>query len=123
MPTILDNIKNHLSNQLNLHVNGATRLDACVGYLNLRGWNVISDNVDKLSGGTVIENGIAVERSCRLLIGMIKSPRDMLIDSFLPEEEQFIDNQKANQLKKQLAQELREQLVLGVPTATDELSQ
>lgn len=120
MPTIFDNINNHLSDQLKLHVSGACRLDACVGYFNLRGWNIISDNVEKLSGATVYENGVAVERSCRILIGMIKSPHDTLVDSFLPEDELAIDNQKANQLKKQLAQELREQLIIGIPTATDE---
>ena len=120
MPTIYDNINNHLSTQLNLHVTDARRLDACVGYFNLRGWNVISDRVEQLSGDTVVENGTSVNRYCRLLIGMIKSPHDMLIDSFLPDEDHLMDNQKANQLKKQLATELREQLIIGVPTAEDE---
>ena len=49
MPTIFDNITNNLSDQLNTHVDSACRLDACVGYFNLRGWNMIVNQVDELS--------------------------------------------------------------------------
>lgn len=122
MPTIFDNITNNLCDQLNTHVDSAQRLDACVGYFNLRGWNSISDKVDGLVGDTVIENGTPVHRYCRLLIGMIKNPLDTIADSYLPEEETMMDNQKANKLKNQLAQELRNQLTIGVPTAADEKS-
>lgn len=62
MPTIFDNITNSLCDQLNTHVDSAQRLDACVGYFNLRGWNSISDKVDGLVGDTVLENGTPVHR-------------------------------------------------------------
>jgi hypothetical protein len=52
---------------------------------------------------------------------MIKTPLETLIDSYVPEEDQLIDNQKANMLKNKLALELREQLTIGVPTARDEI--
>lgn len=120
MPTIFDNISNSLCDRLNAHVDSACRLDACVGYFNLRGWKAISDKIESLAGDDVMENGTITHRYCRLLIGMIKNPLDTIVDSYLPEEDVIIDNQKANKLKNQLAQELREQLTIGVPTASDE---
>lgn len=37
MPKIFDNINNHMSDRPNFHGQGVTRLDACEGYINLRG--------------------------------------------------------------------------------------
>jgi hypothetical protein len=86
MPTIYDNINKHLKDGINSHMQESTRIDACVGYFNLRGWNVIVDKVDILSGGYVVEKENKPERFCRLLVGMIKTPKEILIDSFLDDE-------------------------------------
>jgi hypothetical protein len=122
MPNIFDNIDNHLSDQLNLQLDGATRLDACVGYFNLRGWNTIAEKVDQLAGAIVEENGEHVTRYCRVLIGMTKTPMETLMEAYMPEDDRIMDNQKASAMKTKLALELKEQLTIGVPTISDEIA-
>ena len=120
MPKIYDNINNHLTKGLNETLELSQRTDFCVGYFNLRGWKEVADNIDKLSGTTVVEGKDDVYRICRLLVGMQKMPVDILRDYFSKDEDHIIDQAEAVKLKKRLAQEFKDQLTIGTPTEQDE---
>ncbi|WP_207792419.1 helicase-related protein [Polymorphobacter multimanifer] len=89
------------------------RADFCVGYFNLRGWRKIDQHIEGWSG----QDGNA----CRLLVGMHKSPenglREKLATAF---HDDGIDNARALELKKELAEGFRAQLALGAPSNDDE---
>jgi len=53
MPKIIDNIENIFSYVLIEHLVSANRVDYCVGYFNQRGWNMVSDHINKLKGANV----------------------------------------------------------------------
>jgi superfamily II DNA or RNA helicase len=112
MPTIYDNIEQHLANALRDALGVSYRGDFCVGYFNLRGWKQIADEVDKWEK--------CDENCIRLLVGMQKSPQELLREHFTRVNEGNIDNQTALRLKKQLAEDFRQQLTIGVPTEDDE---
>ena len=60
---------------------------------------------------------------CRVLIGMQRLPHEELREALsLLDRPAGIDNQTANRLKVQLAEQLRQQLTTGVPTNADERS-
>ena len=113
MPRIFDNIDNALLPELSKVLSVSERADFCVGYFNLRGWSKIDGHIEGWSG----EDGNA----CRLLVGMHKSPekglREKLATAF---HDDGIDNARALELKKELAEEFRAQLALGTPTNSDE---
>ncbi|MCX8010385.1 MAG: phospholipase D-like domain-containing protein, partial [Ignavibacteria bacterium] len=113
MPTIYDNIQNQFADGLADTLEVSYRSDFCVGYFNLRGWKQVADYIEKWSGN---ENN-----RCRLLIGMYTPPNEILFKYFSQSEDEIIDNKKANNLKKELAQHFREQLTLGIPTEEDEI--
>lgn len=121
MPKIYDNIENQLSIGLSRTLELSKRSDFCVGYFNLRGWHEIADKIDNLSGMAVEENGDQIHRYCRLLVGMQKVPADLIKESFLRDEFYMIDNKEMSKLKKQLAQEFKDQLTIGTPTERDEI--
>ena len=89
------------------------RADFCVGYFNLRGWKAIDGLVDRWPGGE--------GSCCRLLVGMQLLPKDPLRDSLslLPRVD-CIDLQTAVRFKRRLADDFKEQLTLGAPTAEDD---
>lgn len=77
MARIYDNIEINFTDGLNeiLKDRGVRRVDFCVGYFNLRGWNLVMEQVDRLPGDLVEEldgrgQYVEKERYCRLLIGM-----------------------------------------------------
>jgi hypothetical protein len=77
MARIYDNIDIQFSEGLRDIVGNALvkRVDFCVGYFNLRGWDLIMDQIDHLPGEEIYETGsngaeVRVKRVCRLLIGM-----------------------------------------------------
>ena len=77
MARIYDNIEINFTDGLNeiLKDRGVRRVDFCVGYFNLRGWNLVMEQVDRLPGDIVEEldgrgQYVEKERCCRLLIGM-----------------------------------------------------
>ena len=113
MPRIFDNIDNSLLPELSRVLAVSERADFCVGYFNLRGWRRIDEHIETWSG----DNG----NSCRLLVGMHQSPerglREKLAAAF---HEDGIDNARALELKKALAEEFRTQLALGTPSNSDE---
>jgi Helicase conserved C-terminal domain/PLD-like domain len=113
MPRIFDNIDNALLPELSKVLSVSARADFCVGYFNLRGWRKIDQHIEAWSG----QDGNA----CRLLVGMHKSPekglREKLATAF---HDDGIDNARALELKKELAEEFRAQLALGAPSNDDE---
>ena len=113
MPRIFDNIEQDLLPALRQTLAVSERADFCVGYFNLRGWGKVSDFIEKWSGGT--------DSCCRLLVGMQKLPEQELRECLsLSAGSKVIDTQKVVQLKKQLADEFRNQLMVGAPTNEDE---
>lgn len=98
---------------------GVKRVDFCVGYFNLRGWNLIVEQVDGLPGGYVYEDDKRKLRYCRLLIGMHRPDED-LIRSLYSHQEDMPDSDYVQRCKRQIAQDFRNQLLLGLPTSADE---
>ncbi len=121
MPKIYDNIENYLSKGLDETLALSQRGDFCVGYFNLRGWHVIADKIDALTGMPTIENDEQVHRFCRLLVGMQKLPSELLKDSYRQKESFLIDQAEVLKLKKKLAYEFKEQLTIGIPSERDEI--
>ena len=52
---------------------GIQRMDFCVGYFNLRGWNFIADEISQLEGEYIYEGDDRVHRTARLLIALFAS--------------------------------------------------
>ena len=114
MPRIFDNFApdSSLLPALQETLDLSSRADFCVGYFNLRGWSGLAPYVDKWSDG---------DGPCRVLIGMQKLPHDDLRDALsLVNRPSGMDNQTANRLRGQLAEQLRRQLTIGAPTNADE---
>lgn len=95
------------------------RVDFCVGYFNLRGWKLIVDQVNNLSGDYVDENGDNVFRICRLLIGMHR-PNEEYIRMLYGKGNVLPDANMVQRCKLQIAIDFRHQLLLGLPTKQDE---
>jgi hypothetical protein len=114
MPRILDNITLHLRATLTETLEHSVSLDACVGYFNLRGWDALCDEVDRLDG--------ADERPpVRILIGMQDRPDSRLREALrIARRSETMDNQTAARLRQVAALELREQLTWGIPRTRDE---
>ena len=100
---------------------GVKRVDFCVGYFNLRGWNLICDQVDTLDGDFIDEDfqTTPVHRTCRLLIGM-HQPDDELLHWLYSNEEHMPDDKFVRTQKLNIAKNFRRQLLIGLPTKRDE---
>jgi hypothetical protein len=120
MPTIFDNIKQELLPTLRQTLGVAYRADFCVGYFNLRGWRVLDERIEAWAGGP--------HDCCRLLVGMQRTAEDEVRaayrfkqdDELIAEQAFAIDNKTALTLKRKLAEEFRNQLLIGAPTNADE---
>jgi superfamily II DNA or RNA helicase len=113
MPRIFDNIETPLLPALQETLALCDHADFCVGYFNLRGWRQLHDNIEKWHGGD--------GHCCRLLVGMQQMPQEQLrqaMSSTTPGNS--IDKATAFALKKKLAQDFRDQLMVGIPTNADE---
>lgn len=127
MAEIYDNIETLFRDGLQsiLTMGGVERADFCVGYFNLRGWDMVVNNIDNLPGGNVYEkncdNGRSElkQRFCRLLVGMHRPDRDIINDYYFHRDVR-VDNEYALQCKLKMAVQFREQLQLGLPTQKDE---
>ena len=120
MPNIYDNIDVKFSEGLVSQLKNARRVDYCAGYFNLRGWKSVSDHVDALRGDVLHEGNAERTRYCRLLVGMGRTPKQEIIEEFAEPGRLRIDSQRANEMRKRLAAEFAEQLVIGTPTLEDE---
>ncbi|MEY4529333.1 MAG: hypothetical protein RLZZ156_54 [Deinococcota bacterium] len=111
MPSIFDNISEHLAPSLITALEQAYRADFCVGYFNLRGWKLLADKIDHWEG--------AEDSRVRLLVGMQTLPQKELRDFYrqLPDD---LDNATARRLLRDMAKHFKEQLTYGVPTNDDE---
>lgn len=98
---------------------GVKRVDFCVGYFNLRGWNLVINEIDQLPGNYVDEEGKNVFRTCRLLIGMHRPPEDY-IRKLYSKNDELPDSEMVQRCKLQIALEFKRQLLLGLPTKQDE---
>jgi SNF2 family DNA or RNA helicase len=113
MPRIFDNIELELLPTLRETLELSNHSDFCVGYFNLRGWKALDDLIERWPGGQ--------DNQCRLLVGMQRLPQEELQKALSPfQSREELDNQNAIRLKKRLAEEFRNQLILGVPTNADE---
>ena len=115
MPRILDNLSTDatLLSTLRTTLDLSHRADFCVGYFNLRGWKHVNQFVEPWT-----ENG----HQARVLVGMQKLPHDELREALSMLDARAIDNQRALRLKQRLAQQFRDQLVIGAPTNNDEVA-
>ena len=107
MPRIFDNLEptSNLLSALQETLELSSRADFCVGYFNMRGWRGLAPYVDEWNQD---------DGPCRVLIGMQRLPHDGLRDALsLIEKPSGVDNQTANRLRVQLAEQLRQQLTIG----------
>jgi superfamily II DNA or RNA helicase len=112
VPRVFDNIENMLLPALRETLAVAERADFCVGYFNLRGWKQIDDQIERWSG----DSG-----KCRVLVGMQRLPKEELeLALRLSTPHYSVDNASALKIRKKLAEEFRQQLLIGVPTDEDE---
>ena len=113
MSSIYDNIEQSLLPELQAYLAEAYRADFCVGYFNLRGWREIDADISSFEGSE--------DRCCRLLVGMYKLPNEELRRALaIGTSDERIDQGQAVRLKMLMAQEFREQLTYGTPSADDE---
>lgn len=113
MPRIFDNIETSLLPALQETLELSDHADFCVGYFNLRGWKGLDSYIETWSG--------VDGHCCRLLVGMQRLPQDELRQVMrLSRADSGMDNQTAIRLKKKLAEEFRDQLMVGAPTNEDE---
>ncbi len=113
MPRIFDNIATHLLPALTTTLAASHRADFCVGFFNLRGWQLVADPVEHFTGGD--------GHCCRVLIGMNERPDEELRAALrILRSDDSLDRQRAVQLRKQVAGAFREQLMRGAPNNRDE---
>lgn len=98
MPVIYDNIEKRLTTGLNETLEDSNRIDACIGYFNLRGWKELADKIEDLPGAEVIEGDDFVHRVCRLLVGMQKMPEGTLREYLRHSDGIALDNSEAKSL-------------------------
>ena len=122
--SIYDNINHKFEDGLKdmMQNEGVKRVDFCVGYFNLRGWDRIIDYVDRLAGDYVDEGEDGEDRefrTCRLLIGMNRPYVDIVRETY-GKGKGRIDNEKVIKYKRLIAQEFRNQLLIGNQTKQNE---
>lgn len=114
MPRILDNMNAWLEEALTRSLRENTlSLDAAVGYFNLRGWELIAEQVDSLpsrSGSPKV----------RLLVGMTEHPHDEMRRLQRLRALPPTDMETASKNAEKAFAEMRNQLEVGLPTEDDE---
>ena len=122
MARIYDNIETKFTEGLQGIITnlGVKRVDFCVGYFNLRGWNLVVEQVDHLDGGFVDENDKRVFRICRLLIGMHRPAEELIRQLYM--EKTLPDANFVSQCKLEIARDFKRQLLIGLPTKQDEFT-
>jgi len=120
MTRIFDNIEKHLGAHLVETFQSSDRMDAAVGYFNLRGWKLFGDVIAGREAGSPV---------ARVLVGMTHAdPEDQVIGSLQRALEgaedagDGIDRETALNRQQQAKLKFRTQLMRGVPNATDEAS-
>ena len=124
MAQIYDNIQTKFTEGLRGIISNTQvkRVDFCVGYFNLRGWELVVNEVDALDGDFVYENDKSVHRICRLLVGM-QRPGIELIKRYTNSQTNPIpDSDEVKLCKRQIADDFRKQLIIGKQTNKDEVN-
>ena len=114
LPNIFDNLtpESRLVSALRQAMDVCSRADFCVGYFNLRGWASLAPMVEKWE---------SEEGPCRVLIGMHRPPHDEVRKLLsLLNQPSGVDGKTAHRLKVRMAEQLRQQLTLGIPNNQDE---
>lgn len=122
MARIYDNIETQFAEGLQGIITnvGVKRVDFCVGYFNLRGWNLVVEQIDTLTGDYVYENDKRIFRKCRLLIGMHRPAEELIRQLYT--EQVLPDANYVSQCKLEIARDFKRQLQLGLPTKQDEFT-
>ena len=122
MARIYDNIESKFAEGLQGIITniGVKRVDFCVGYFNLRGWNIVVDQIDSLTGDYIYENDERMFRKCRLLIGMHRPSEELIRQLYT--EQPLPDANYVSQCKLEIGRDFRRQLQLGFPTKQDEFT-
>lgn len=115
---IFDNIKADLGSHLLKTLEVSERVDAAVGYFNLRGWGMFDSLVRAKASGTV------ARPIMRILIGMVMTgPQDEALNDLQHlvdgDQSHDADANDARARKEALLEQLRMQLMRGVPTHAD----
>jgi hypothetical protein len=120
MARIYDNIESKFVNGLQDLITdvGIKRVDFCVGYFNLRGWDLVVNQIDQIPGEYVYENDKQEFRHCRLLIGMHQPDEELVRQLY--SDQVIPDAAYVQQCKLEIARDFRKQLLLGMPTKRDE---
>ena len=120
MARIYDNIETKFVKGLHDIIEnvGVKRVDFCVGYFNLRGWQLVVNQIDNIPGDFVYERNKQEFRCCRLLIGMHQPDHELV--RWLYSSDTIPDAAYAQQCKLEIAREFKKQLLLGIPTKEDE---
>jgi superfamily II DNA or RNA helicase len=119
---IFDNIKDddRLGPHLITTFDHSDRLDAAVGYFNLRGWSIFADSVDAKPLGD--------EPTMRVLVGMTVADQDERVLESLQallegrEDDEGIDGDTARARKAAAILKFRTQLMRGLPTQHDQVT-
>lgn len=118
MTRIFDNIDDHMGPHLIKTFDNSDRLDAAVGYFNLRGWSTFADSIDaKPEGKSPI---------MRVLVGMTLADQDDQVLGALQaqleglDDVEDIDGATARARKASAVLKFRTQLMRGLPTAADQ---
>jgi len=118
MTRIIDNNDLVLSEVLSQVLPGATRLDACVGYFNIRGYDQIAPHIDAMRSTPVLGNA---ESPVRILLGMALAGDAQLQAEFDAVARDNLglagDRGTALQVAKRQVAKIAEQLIWGAPTA------
>ncbi|MCK5743072.1 MAG: NgoFVII family restriction endonuclease [Chlorobi bacterium] len=121
MPNIFDNIEKHLKEGLLNTLSEAKRADFCVGYFNLRGWDIVLNHINKLEGDHLPDE---VEDDSkyygRVIIGMQRHPKDEVRDSYLAPSQNLIDTAHIKKYVQKVSEEFYEQLTRIPPNNKDE---
>lgn len=122
MARIYDNIETKFAEGLQGIITnvGVKRVDFCVGYFNLRGWNLVVEQVEGLAGDYVYENDKRIFRKCRLLIGMHRPAEELIRQLYT--EQTLPDANYVSRCKLEIARDFKRQLQLGLPTKQDEFT-
>ncbi len=115
MPKILDNIDLQTEAELLDTLRSSYRLDAAIGYFNLRGWSLLAEAVEAMPD-------CPGEPKCRLLVGIHEAPTAEMRRSARMRPPEQTDNKTAARLRTETVSEYRDQLQVGLPTAGDEKS-
>ena len=113
MPKILDNIDLGTESELLETLRSSYRLDAAIGYFNLRGWKLLADAVQAMPKRP---DGA----KARILVGIHETPVEEMRRLTRMRQPDPIDNRTAARTKSETVTEYRDQLQTGLPTEGDE---